>query len=253
MITTIKTAFIDVVKPFNFALWTIFVVILTVAGPFGTYASLTTEWRFFYWLCVVLISAVLGYQAAYIARHLTRRRHPLVTDLLTTVFLIVTFTPINLFLTYQIIVPDGETGPSAFEMAAYVAAIAFAIMTSRRFIPGMEEYNYLPRSHDSNRPRLLRRVPDSASARILRISSQDHFVDIVTDRGSKRVRMRLADAVEEMDGVGGFFTHRSHWVAETAIANTQSENGRTQLELTNGDMVPVSRTFKPELEKAGVL
>lgn len=248
-----QTALRATFRPFNFALWAILIVVLTVAGPFGTYETVTLGWRLVYWTLVVLTSAILGYQCTYISRALTSRSHPLIKDLVTTAFMILAFTPVSLFLTNAIVVPAVNSGPTLLEMAGYVAAIAFCILTGRRLIPGLEEQNYLPRSHDSNQPRLLRRLPASSRFAVLRITSQGHFVDVVTDRGTNRLRMRLADAVDEMDGVAGFLTHRSHWVAQTAINKVEKDQGRFQLRLTNGDAVPVSRTYKSELERAGVI
>jgi len=240
-------------NPFNFALWGILGFILAVAGPFGTYETVDFGWRLLYWLCVVTISAILGYQCADIGRYLTNGKHPLISDLVSLAFLVVIFTPINFLLILLILAPQSHATPGVLQLAGYVAAIGFGILTGRRLVPGMEQENYLPNTHDSNLPRLMRRLPTSVQAPVLRISSQDHFVDVVTDRGFNRLRMRLADAVDEMDGVAGYVTHRSHWVAKTAIRDVERDNGRIQLLLRNGDSVPVSRTHKPTLEKAGLL
>lgn len=251
MIETIKSAFLSAMKPFNFALWVILIGVLTVAGPFGTFESMSVVGRAVYWAAVVLVSSLLGYQCAYVARYLTQRRHPFVTDLVAAGLMSVTFGPLNLYFTSFMLLPTGTGGPTLLEMIGYVAGIALAILTGRRLIPGMEEQNYLPRTHDSNRPRLLRRLPPAEQSRVLRLSSQGHFVDVITDRGVTRLRMRLADAIDEMDGVSGYCTHRSHWVAESAIADIYKDQGKLQLRLSNGDSVPISRKYRPELEKAG--
>ena len=253
MIETMKSALLSALKPFNFAIWGILIAILTVAGPFGTYESVTFEWRFVYWSSVVIVSSILGYQAAYVSRAITRRSHPVMTDAVTTLLMVATFAPFNHFLTQAVVVPTPGEGPTFIEMVVYVASISFGILTGRRFIPGLEERNYVSPDHDSNQPRLMRRLSPATQGAVLRISSQDHFVDITTERGTDRLRMRLADAVAEMDGVRGHLIHRSHWVAETAIRSVEREQGRIQLRLTNGDTVPVSRTYKAELENAGVL
>ncbi len=251
MIHTIRSAFFSALKPFNFALWIILTAVLTVAGPFGTFETMSVGGRLVYWGAVVVASSVLGYQAAHISRLLTQRRHPFLTDVAASAVMAVTFGPLNLHLTRAMLASTGDPGPTLVEMMGYVAVIALAILTCRRLIPGMEELNYLPRAHDSNRPRLLRRLPPADQCRVLRLSSQGHFVDVITDRGATRLRMRLADAIDEMDGVSGYSTHRSHWVAESAIANVYKDQGKLQLRLSNGDSVPISRKYQPELEKAG--
>jgi len=251
MFQTLKEASISAMKPFNVALWIILTVVLSVAGPFGTFETMSFGGRLLYWGIVVVVSAVLGYHAAHLSRYLTPRRHPLVRDLIGTALMATTFGPFNLYLTRAMLTPAGDPGPSLLEMMGYVAAITFAILTGRRLIPGMEELNYLPRGHDSNRPRLLRRLPSDEQNRVLRLSSQGHFVDVTTDQGVTRLRMRLADAIDEMDGVSGYSTHLSHWVAESAIRGVCRDEGKLHLKLSNGDSVPVSRKYQSDLEKAG--
>ncbi|MDK3017139.1 LytTR family DNA-binding domain-containing protein [Pseudodonghicola flavimaris] len=102
-------------------------------------------------------------------------------------------------------------------------------------------------------PRLMRRLPETFAGPILRLSSEDHFVDVVGAEGHHRLRMRLTDAIDEMDTVDGYCSHRSHWVARVAIEGVEREGGRIFLRLVNGDRVPVSRTYKPDLEAAGIL
>ena len=252
MIDAMKSALISAMKPFNFALWIILSVVLTVAGPFGTFETASFGLLLFYWTTVVIVSSLLGYQSAYISRYLTKRRHPLLTDLVGTAVMVLTFTPFNTYFTQATVINDPADRVGLVEMGAYVAGIAFAILSGRRLIPGLEEQNYLPRSHDSNQPRLLRRLPQRDRARVLRISSQDHFVDIVTEKGSTRLRMRLVDAIDEMDGVSGYCTHRSHWVAESAISLIHKDKSKPVVQLENGDQVPISRKYKPDLEKAGL-
>ena len=67
------------------------------------------------------------------------------------------------------------------------------------------------------------------------------------------IRLRFGDAIEEMDPVDGFCTHRSHWVARQAVSGAERERGKIFLRLENGDRVPVSRTYMPDLEEAGLL
>jgi hypothetical protein len=252
MIDPIRSALLSATKPFNFALLVILIVVLSVAGPFGTFETISFGGHLIYWGAVVIVSAVIGDLAAHIARSLTQRQHPIVTDLVATALMAVTFGPLNLYLARVMLTSTNDAGPTLFEMMGYVSAIAFAIFTGRRFIPGLEEQNYLPRTHDSNRPRLLRRLPAADQCKVLRLSSQGHFVDVITERGVTRLRMRLADAINEMDSVSGYCTHRSHWVAESAIVTVEKAQGKLNVRLSNGDSVPISRKYRPNLEEAGL-
>jgi DNA-binding LytR/AlgR family response regulator len=85
------------------------------------------------------------------------------------------------------------------------------------------------------------------------LSVDGHIVRVVTDAGIFDLRMRFTDAIEEVLELDGVCTHRSHWVVLTEIANVGTVNGRSCLLLSNGDEVPVSRKYQPELEMRGIL
>jgi DNA-binding LytR/AlgR family response regulator len=60
-------------------------------------------------------------------------------------------------------------------------------------------------------------------------------------------------AVAELDPASGQQVHRSYWVARRAVASVERDGHRTALILSNGDKVPVSRTYLPALREAGWL
>ena len=80
-----------------------------------------------------------------------------------------------------------------------------------------------------------------------------HIVRVITNVGTFDLRMRFSDAVDEVSEITGICAHRSHWVALAEIAETITVKGRPFLVLSNGDMVPVSRKYEPDLGVLGVL
>jgi DNA-binding LytR/AlgR family response regulator len=100
-------------------------------------------------------------------------------------------------------------------------------------------------------PPILRRMPPAKRGALLRLSMQDHYVEIVTASGSALALLRLSDAMAEAEGVPGLQVHRSHWVAEGAVADTRRENGRLRLTLIDGSEVPVSRARVAAVREAG--
>jgi DNA-binding LytR/AlgR family response regulator len=99
---------------------------------------------------------------------------------------------------------------------------------------------------------LLDRLPERLRGGELRaIEAEDHYLRIHTDRGSALVLMRLGDALEELCGLEGAQTHRSWWVARDAVISATRGRGRAMLTLKDGITVPVSRTYAPELRRAG--
>ena len=107
-------------------------------------------------------------------------------------------------------------------------------------------------SQNRSLPPILERVPLPQRGKLLALTVEDHYVDIVTDRGKTLVLMRLADAIREASGVDGLQIHRSHWVARDAVVRSHRAGGRLSLELSNGLTLPVSRGFLPQVKAAGL-
>ncbi|MEO8759011.1 MAG: LytTR family transcriptional regulator DNA-binding domain-containing protein [Devosia sp.] len=99
---------------------------------------------------------------------------------------------------------------------------------------------------------ILERVQLPQRGKLLALVVEDHYVDIVTERGKTLVLMRLTDAMKETGSVTGLQIHRSHWVASAAVVKTHRAGGKLSLELSNGMRLPVSRGFLPAVKAAGL-
>ncbi|MEL6681129.1 MAG: LytTR family DNA-binding domain-containing protein [Pseudomonadota bacterium] len=110
------------------------------------------------------------------------------------------------------------------------------------------------REQVGTRARLYDRLPPDTTASIMRLTVDDHYVEICLDDGTRhRVLMRLADAIREMDGAPGFCTHRSHWVSGNHITRGFKQRNREFVELADGTHVPVSKTYREVVLSAGFL
>ena len=76
---------------------------------------------------------------------------------------------------------------------------------------------------------------------------------VVFALGSELLLMRLADAIEELEGLPGERVHRSWWVARGAVGAARANGRRLSLTLTNGLDVPVTRDAASRLRRAGWL
>jgi DNA-binding LytR/AlgR family response regulator len=73
---------------------------------------------------------------------------------------------------------------------------------------------------------------------------------VITASGSGLILMRMADALRELDAHAGLQVHRSWWVAREAVRAIRRDSGKTILELSNGQQVPVSRTYLAAVRSA---
>ncbi|MEP3330657.1 LytTR family DNA-binding domain-containing protein [Sedimentitalea sp.] len=242
-------------KRFNLLVLLLVSFLGATMGPFGTYEAHSLLHRMLYWSSVSAASIVIGSASRRASRRYLPRTKPILQDLLMIALTVVFFTPPLWFLTSQLAFQDPSLGPPILRMSYYVAAITLSVCVLRRIFPGFEPVGYFGEKtpEQPEGPRLTRRLSPEFQGPILRISVRDHFVDVISASSIETIRMRFADAIEEMDTVEGYTTHRSHWVAQDAISGTGREAGKTFLTLTNGDQIPVSRKYKPMLEEAGVI
>lgn len=70
---------------------------------------------------------------------------------------------------------------------------------------------------------LLRRLPPDLRGALIRLSMNDHYVEVETAKGATLVLLRFADALNELGDADGLQVHRSHWVARTAVKGRAAE------------------------------
>ncbi len=88
----------------------------------------------------------------------------------------------------------------------------------------------------------LDRLPVEAGRDVIYLKMSDHYVEVVTTLGHCAVLMRFVDAVAEL-GDRGLRVHRSYWVAYSHVEGWRRHNQRWLLQLTDGHVVPVSRSY----------
>ena len=94
----------------------------------------------------------------------------------------------------------------------------------------------------------MRLVPQDLRGPVLYLQAELHYLAVVTDTGRSLVLYNLRDAIDELGAVAGLQTHRSYWVARSAIESYRREGRQGVLRLRNGDAVPVSRRRMREVE-----
>lgn len=105
---------------------------------------------------------------------------------------------------------------------------------------------------DAPPPKFLERLPPRlAGGELYAVEAEDHYLRLHTSLGEDLILMRLTDAITELDGIEGARTHRSWWVARSAVAAADRSEGRASLTLPNGRVAPVSRSYARSLREAG--
>lgn len=230
------------------------IVLLAYSGPFGTHMLGTFFYRLLFWGGIVCGAVLIGRLGQSVVEWRFAHRSPFMQDCLIVVMMMIWLTP---FLWGFVWLLGHETLMlSLTGTLQYVVVVTAGLCVVRRSIPGLGLPWYFPGRPDGGEPaqpasvlpRLARRLPSGFVHPVLRLTVDDHMVEVIGQSETCRIRMRFADAVQEMEPVEGFCTHRSHWIMRDAVVGVERANGQLRVRLTNGDLVPVSRKYRGNLD-----
>lgn len=107
-----------------------------------------------------------------------------------------------------------------------------------------------PRPEPQRVPLSSRLPAELREGEILSISMQDHYSEVTTTRGAALILMRLADAMDLLDGCPGLRVHRSHWVALDAVETVEKNGRRMEVVLSDGRRLPIGNTYLKAVQNA---
>lgn len=96
-------------------------------------------------------------------------------------------------------------------------------------------------------PNFIRKLVNYTMDDVIAIQADEHYIKIHSFRGEELIYYRFGDAVNELADFNGFQAHRSWWVARPAVKRLVKEGRRKKLELSNGLVVPLSRSGEKAL------
>jgi len=224
-------------------------LVIGLIGPFGTYQAMNLAPRLAYWTAIGVGTSAAGTLVAGFCERLLRPvmhrfAAALVAGALAGPFIAAVVAAINL-----VVFGPAGTVIDLVSLSFYCMAISAAVT----LIAAVLERPQPAAAMAEEPPALLERLPRPQRGRLLHISVADHYVEVSTENGRSLVLMRLSDAIREAAPIAGLQVHRSHWVALDAVKRSLRQKGRPALELENGTIVPVSRTYLEAARAAGLL
>ncbi|MCL4791621.1 MAG: LytTR family transcriptional regulator [Gammaproteobacteria bacterium] len=100
------------------------------------------------------------------------------------------------------------------------------------------------------RPAFLQQSKLPENARVQTLKAAEHYIEVVSDCGSDRLRYRFNDAIREMQALGtGGQVHRSWWVSWDSVARMVQRGSGLELVLHDGRSIPVSQAYKSEVRR----
>ncbi len=226
-------------------------LILGISGPFQTFEIFALIPRFVYWSIIVTLTFAAGvFFGSWAARALEAKVKRQIFRLL--LIGIAAGVPVAIIVWMVNIATFGFEVFNLEDMLTlglYSIIIAMGVSLLFTLFDGK---NIEQRSqHDKQiKPAILSRLPAHLRGKLLSLSVQDHYVEIITNKGKHMQLMRFGDAIKETQGIRGIQIHRSHWVAMAEIKSIAKSNGKTIVKTHSGQELPVSRTYMASLEKA---
>lgn len=221
-------------------------LLLALAGPFGTTEALSFVPRLAYWAFTVPITYATGSLVSTGVVATLSRSGPLwqaATAAALAAGLVITCVVAGLnWVTFGISV---ELSPLAVIFLASSIVTGAIVVLSREL---ESEAGARPEP-----PELLERLAFAKRGALVSLSVQDHYVEVVTTKGTSLLLMRLYDAIKETGGSTGMQVHRSHWVAFDQVQDVTREGDKARIRLKDGRDIPASRSYIPALKEAGLL
>ena len=179
------------------------------------------------------------------------------------------FVPLGYFLDFLFAVPNNESPlgvaygllseasgvvlPVTVTWLALNAPWIFELDFSRkRLIDSAKSLNSSTRLTLDENPkttRFLEVLNSRASGELISISSELHYVRVVTTDTEVMFLYNLKDVIEELPTEAGVQIHRSHWVARGQVREVNKKNGTYECVLSNGKKLPISRRKYSEVKE----
>jgi hypothetical protein len=219
------------------------------AGAFGTAAS-PPGLRFAYWLGTLVGGTVVGISVHDLvcARGWFADR-PWRQGAATAVLMAVPYTLVVWLLGLMLTPPP--FGDGILDVFGPVLAIS-GLMTALNLMMSGRLVETHAAPPGGGPARFLERLPPRLrGGDLYAVEAHDHYLRLHTSLGTDLILMRLGDAVSELEGIEGARTHRSWWVAKSAVLEARRADGRAVLVLKSGAAAPVSRSFAQRLRAEG--
>ncbi len=242
------------------------VSIATAGGPFGTFDSLSLAQRLGFWFLALLTCWTIGLLAIVPLRlYLQKLGAPKFFAFLTATCLAsAIICPI--FITLLTAVKDRQVdNMTQFEHLLLTVPVVVIVSLlvlhasgeSTELLNRADQHSKKTRTDkmrisdddETNNCVILQKLPPEKRGAIFAMLAQDHYVEVITNRGKELVLARLTDATALCGDQDGLRIHRSTWVSRKGIETVEKQGRKMRVVLRNGLRLPVARTMEGELVK----
>ena len=231
------------------------VCVLTVSAPFSTDDQFNFVQRFFYWGGIV----VSTYFCATLILPLTLRalreagKSEMVARVVASLAAGIIVSVVVFFINTVVVGIEEFHWKSFLFLSINCSLITLAVSAIFFFVNDALNKGKAPEATlviSPARSPFYERLPQSLGTNVISLQAQDHYVDVRTTQGNDLILIRLSDAIKELGEEHGVQTHRSWWVTNKHMVGQKRIDGKPHLVLSDGNSVPVSRTYSADVKAA---
>lgn len=237
------------------------VLLAAMAGPYYTLERLSFPERLVYWATTITLSSILMTFVSILAYRLTeafQTNWVLVSVLAGLSGILPVVGTLYLAEWFATGFSEGWPGrpgfwPLFYSVAPAVIAMTLIVNALFHYLrPGREAEPAETGEAQQAQPLTLlqSKLPLHLGREIVCVQAQDHYVEVTTPKGRAMVLMRLSDAVQDLEPIGGMQVHRSWWVNLVHIVRMEKGPSGPDLILTSGERIPVGRSYRKALREA---
>lgn len=242
-------------------------LILTIAGPFGTQRALSTPSRALFWCAILGLNALKWtlWRRLVVEGMGTAARRWL--GFAAGAALLNALLPLEIFWALQGVGKAARIDYFGTWLGAVGITIAIGLL--REFAlpersstqiaddaqPGPAETLPPVVAEAPQRPRpLFERGGVHRPSDLLAVRAEDHYLRLHLSGGRQPLILyRFSDAMADLAGVDGEQVHRGAWVAPHAVKGAEREGRRWRLRLSDGSVIPVSESYVGAARRRGWL
>lgn len=232
-------------------------LVLGLIGPFGTYDLLPLSVRLVYWTAIITLNwALCDIAARWLDQLLPRDMGGR-----STAVILVTAVVVSGPATGLVTIANGVSSIGWPDRVLLLYGQVFLLTTAISFpvflIASESESSGHLRSASMNigsadGSLFQMRLANLKVSEIRYIETQDHYLCLHSDHGSELILCRMEDASRELSGLG-HRVHRCWWVSDKARSGIERVGQSIHVVLNDGHRVPIGRTYRAALSKAGWL
>ncbi|MFT2110770.1 LytTR family DNA-binding domain-containing protein [Marinomonas sp. 2405UD68-3] len=247
-------------------------LVVAIIGPFGTFSELTLVERIVYWQVAITVIGLESLVVILMLFHYpaTAHWHYSKVMLASSAIIVLPASMQIHWLNQSLMTSKSET--NLIQLSAHVFLILLVILLpmgrriQNRFIhnvnfasndkiDSVKALGSHATNEDIKQERKFVNEPDirqilgiDIQGKLICITAEDHYINVMTDCESQLILRRFSDAVTLLKHYSGLQVHRSWWVASDAIVKLERKSNKCWLVMENNIQVPVSKTYRDSVE-----